>query len=96
MPALPHARVAAAIETVQASKATRMVKLAFEFLVLTAARSGEVRLATRDEIDTAGALWTISGDAYEGQTRAPALCTASRTASCSLTRCDLLRRGNGQ
>ena len=27
--------------------------------MLTAARSGEVRLATWDEIDTAGAVWTI-------------------------------------
>ena len=35
-------------------------KLAFEFLVLTAARSGEVRLATWDEIDTACRVWTIS------------------------------------
>ena len=38
------------------------VKLAFEFLGLTAARSGEVRLATWDEIDTAGAVWTISAE----------------------------------
>ena len=36
-----------------------MVKLAFEFLVLTAARSGEVRLATWAEIDTAGRVWTV-------------------------------------
>ena len=36
-------------------------KLAFEFLVLTAARSGEVRLATWDEIDRDGLLWTIPG-----------------------------------
>ena len=34
------------------------VRLAFEFMVLTAARSGEVRLATWDEVDTAGAVWT--------------------------------------
>ena len=33
-----------------------MVKFAFEFLVLTAARSGEVQLATWDEIDTSGAV----------------------------------------
>ena len=59
MRALPHARVAAAVETVQASKATRMVKLAFEFLVLTAVRSGDVRLATWDEIDLDGLVWTI-------------------------------------
>ena len=59
--ALPHKDVAAAIETVRGSKlAQPAVKLAFEFLVLTAARSAEVRLATWDEIDTAGAVWTIS------------------------------------
>ena len=40
-------------------EATRVVKLAFQFLVLTAARSGEVRLAPWDEIDRAGAVWTI-------------------------------------
>ena len=59
MRALPHGRVAAAVGTVQASKATRMVKLAFEFLVLTAGRSGEVRLATWDEVDRDGLVWTI-------------------------------------
>ena len=59
MRALPHSEVASAIGAVRASKATRAVKLAFEFLVLTAARSGEVRLATWDEIDMAGRVWTV-------------------------------------
>ena len=59
--ALPHKDVAAAVETVRVSaSAAPAVKLAFELLVLTAARSGEVRLATWDEIDAAGAVWTIS------------------------------------
>ena len=57
--ALPHRDVAAAIETVRVSKAARAVTLAFEFLVLTAARSGEVRLATWDEMDESGRVWTI-------------------------------------
>ena len=58
--ALPHKDVAAAIETVRASASVApAIKLAFEFLVLTAARSGEVRLATWDEIDTAGQVWTV-------------------------------------
>ena len=35
------------------------MKLAFEFLVLTAARSGEVRLATWDEMDLDAGVWTI-------------------------------------
>ena len=46
-PVLPHKDVAAAIETVRASEFWHAaVKLAFEFLVLTAARSGEVGLVT--------------------------------------------------
>ena len=60
MRALPHRDVAGAIESVRSSKATTALKLAFEFLVLTAARSGEVRLATWDEIDTRGHVWTIA------------------------------------
>ncbi len=58
--ALPHKDVAAAIETVRASSSPQpAVKLAFEFLVLTAARSAEVRLSTRDEMDVAGRVWTV-------------------------------------
>ena len=57
--ALPHGEVAAAIEVVRGSCAGKSVKLAFEFLILTAARSGEVRLATWDEIDTEAATWTV-------------------------------------
>ncbi len=60
--ALPHAKVADAIEAVCASKAGLTVKLAFEFLVLTAARSGEVRLATWEEIDTDECTWTIPAE----------------------------------
>ena len=59
--ALPHKDVAAAIETVRSSGSGQpAVKLAFEFLVLTAARSAEARLATWTEMDTAGRVWTIS------------------------------------
>ncbi len=58
--ALPHRDVAAAIGTVRVSGSTQAaVKLAFELLVLTAARSGEVRLATWDEMDVAGRVWTV-------------------------------------
>ena len=59
--ALPHREVAAAIETVRTSKSGHSaVKLAFAFLVLTAARSAEVRLATWTEINAADRMWTIS------------------------------------
>ena len=44
----------------QASNTRPVVKLLFEFLVLTAARSGEVRGARWDEMDTAGRVWTLS------------------------------------
>ena len=59
MQALPHGEVAAAIKTVQATGATPAVKLAFELLVLTAARSGEVRGAVWTEIDLPAGVWTI-------------------------------------
>ena len=62
MRALPHGEVAGAIAVVRASSATPVVKLAFEFLVLTASRSGEVRLATWDEFDLEGAVWTVPGE----------------------------------
>ena len=60
MRALPHREVAAAVEKVRAAGSVQpAVKLAFEFLVLTAARSAEVRLATWDEFDLAGSVWTV-------------------------------------
>ena len=57
--ALPHAQVAEALGRVRASKAHRATALAFEFLVLTACRSGEVRGARWDEVDDAAATWTV-------------------------------------
>jgi len=59
MPALPHSEVAAAVAAVREAAAWAGTKLAFEFLVLTAARSGEVRLATWDEIDLVSLVWTV-------------------------------------
>ena len=59
MRALPHREVAEALATVRASGANPAVMLAFEFLVLTAARSGEVRFAAWDEMDTTEHVWTI-------------------------------------
>ena len=62
MRALPHRQVAAALAAVRASRKQPADKLAFEFLVLTAARSGEVRFAAWDEMDTAGRVWTLSAE----------------------------------
>ena len=64
--ALTYAEVANCIATVQASGAGLATKLAFEFLVLTATRSGETRGALWSEIDLGNpavpaisATWTI-------------------------------------
>ena len=57
--ALPHAEVGAALRRIRRADAYVGIRLAFEFLVLTAARSGEVRGALWDEIDCEGAVWTI-------------------------------------
>ena len=59
MRALPHRDVAAAVTAVRASNAAEAVKLAFEFLVLTSARWGEVRGARWDEMDTEAHVWSV-------------------------------------
>ena len=66
MRALPHREVAGAIRTVRDSDARLVVKLAFEFLVLTATRSGEVRGAAWKEIDRDGRVWTIPAQRTKG------------------------------
>ena len=57
--ALPYQEVQAALETVDASNSSLAGKLCFRFLVLTAARSGEVRGATWSEIDFEKKEWRI-------------------------------------
>ena len=60
-PALPHAEVAQALAKVRESGAGQSAKKALTFLILTAARSGEVRGARWDEIDIRSRTWTIPG-----------------------------------
>jgi integrase len=59
-PALPWHRVPEFMATLKkrAGKGAR----ALEFLILTAARSGEVRLATWDHIDLEAKVWTVPGE----------------------------------
>ena len=57
--ALPCGEVAGAIQAVRQSEAAVAVKLGFEFLVLTACRSGEMRGARWEEIDLEAATWTV-------------------------------------
>ena len=57
--AMPHHEVGGAMATVQGSGAHLSTILAFQFIVLTACRSGEARLATWDEMDLRAQVWTI-------------------------------------
>ena len=59
--ALPYQDIAGTLETIERSGMTT-AKLAFRFLVLTAARSGEVRGATWDEIDLENRTWTVPAE----------------------------------
>ena len=64
--ALPYAQLPAALKAVRESSATPAVKLGFQFLVLTACRSGEVRGARWDEIDEDVAAWTVPAARMKG------------------------------
>ena len=67
---LPHREVAAAVRKVRASNAMPGSMLAFEFLVLTAARWGKVRWAGWPEIDLVQSSVDGSRNAHEVQTGA--------------------------
>lgn len=56
---LPYTDIADCLAAIRRSRAMTSTKLALEFLVLTAARSGEVREAVWDEIDLDNRLWVI-------------------------------------
>ena len=57
--ALPYAEVASFIGKLRQRAGALASRLAFEFLVLTATRSGEVRAAAWSEIDLPARLWII-------------------------------------
>ncbi len=60
--AMPFSEVARFIKDLNASDNGEIVRLAFEFLILTAARTGEVLNATWTEIDKTKTLWTVPAD----------------------------------
>ena len=64
-PDLPHSDVGAALQTIRETSAGKSTKLAFEFLVLTAGRSGEVRGAHWSEIN--GDVWTVPAARMKGK-----------------------------
>jgi integrase len=57
--ALPYSQVPAFVADLRSSELSESTRLAFEFLILTAARTGEVLGATWSEVDVESALWTI-------------------------------------
>ena len=59
--ALPYQDVPDTLEKIEASNASLSSRLCFQFLVLTAARSGEARGARWDEINLDARTWTIPG-----------------------------------
>ena len=60
--ALPYTEVASALRIVQESEASIVTKLAMEFAVLTATRSGETRGALWSEIDLEKTEWIIPAE----------------------------------
>ena len=91
--ALPYQDVRAALETVEASEASVAAKLCFWFVVLTAARSGEARGATWDEIDLQDQVWRIPAQRMKAgmEHRAP----LSRQALDVLSEASALRDESG-
>ena len=87
--ALPYQEVGTALQTVDESQASLAAKLCFRFLVLTAARSGEARGATWDEVDLQDRVWRIPSERMKAGTehRVP----LSRQAIEVLTEASVLR-----
>ena len=59
---LHFSEVSGAINKLRFGYALRTTALAFEFLILTAARTSEVRFMTWEEVDLENALWEIPAD----------------------------------
>jgi integrase len=57
--ALPYAELPVFLHSLRKTSASELGKLAFEFLILNASRTGEVLLAKWSEIDLSNGVWTI-------------------------------------
>ena len=64
--ALPHPEVGAALQTIQTSRASLSSQSCLRFVVLTACRSGEARLATWDEVDLEARTWRVPASRMKG------------------------------
>lgn len=59
---IPYTQAPAFVQRLRNSGADPITKLAFEFLILNASRSGEVRLAPAAEVNPRTGLWTIPAE----------------------------------
>ena len=88
--ALHYTEVPAVIGVIRSSVALPVTKLSLEFLVLTAARSGEIRLAAWEEMDPEARTWVISAGRMKAgrehrvplQDRALAILEEARPLGC--------------
>ena len=67
-PALPWREVPDFIESELRTGKPSLSKTMLEFLILTAARSGEVRAMTWDEVDLTTAVWTVPAERMKAKT----------------------------
>jgi integrase len=67
--AMHYRQVPAFLTNLRVSNSQTATKLAFEWLVLTATRSGETRLARRSELDERERLWTIPAERMKAKRR---------------------------
>ena len=58
-PVMPYGKLPAFLQALRASTADTVTKLGLEFLILTAARTGEVHFMEWREVDTEAARWTV-------------------------------------
>lgn len=95
--AIHYTEVAHALRQFYESSADPATKLSFAFLVLTATRSSEARLATWDEIDALTQTWTISADRMKGRQgqRREHRVPLSAQALAVLEQAQLLTAGDG-
>ena len=90
---LPYSEVAACIDAIRSSGAWVSTKLALEFLILTASRSGEVRLARWNEVDLADKTWTVPTE--RAKQKRPHRVPLSGRAIDILAEAGALRDGSG-
>lgn len=65
--AMPYSEVAGFVRRLQGRKGPLSGRLAFEFLILTATRSGETRGAAWSEVDPMARTWTIPAKRMKGR-----------------------------